>query len=105
MYGQNTVPAQIKAFYEFTRNLKNDPFGSLIFLWSYVPTIPDESQRLSFVNLYEYTANLTGPVTTYPPPFKGFAPDSPVGPPIVDTLRVANLSNLTAELNAPPDLR
>ena len=105
VYGQNTVPAQIKAFYEFTRNLKNDPFGSLIFLWSYVPTIPDESQRLSFVNLYEYTANLTGPVTTYPPPFKGFAPDSPVGPPIVDTLRVANLSNLTAELNAPPDLR
>ncbi|KAL8863616.1 MAG: hypothetical protein Q9178_000299 [Gyalolechia marmorata] len=105
VYGQKTVPAQIKAFYEFTRNLRNDPFGSLIFLWSYIPTVPDEAQRLTFVNLYEYTANLTGPVLTYPPPFKGFAPDSPVGPPIVDTLRVANLSNLTAELNAPPELR
>ncbi|KAL8868992.1 MAG: hypothetical protein Q9198_008002, partial [Flavoplaca austrocitrina] len=104
-YGSKTVPEQIKAFVEFTKNLKNDPYGSLIFVWSYFPSIPKESDRIVILNLYEYTANLTGPVTTYPPPFKGFAPDSPIGPPITDTLRVDNLSSLTGELNSPPELR
>ncbi|KAL8782783.1 MAG: hypothetical protein Q9213_005107 [Squamulea squamosa] len=104
IYDKKTVPAQIKAFYEFTKNLKNDPYGSLIFVWSHFPKIPKESDRLVILNLYEYTANLTGPVTTYPSPFKGFAPDSPIGPPITNTLRIANLSSLTAELNSPAEL-
>ncbi|KAL8898005.1 MAG: hypothetical protein Q9192_002309 [Flavoplaca navasiana] len=104
-YSPKTVPEQIKAFVEFTKNLKNDPYGSLIFVWSYFPSISKESDRIVILNLYEYTANLTGPVTTYPPPFKGFAPDSPIGPPIADTLRVDNLSSLTGELNSPPELR
>ncbi|KAI4267329.1 MAG: hypothetical protein LQ337_008408 [Flavoplaca oasis] len=103
-YSSKTVPEQIKAFVEFTKNLKNDPYGSLIFVWNYFPSIPKESDRIIILNLYEYTANLTGPVTTYPPPFKGFAPDSPIGPPIADTLRVDNLSSLTSELNSPPEL-
>ncbi|KAL8843898.1 MAG: hypothetical protein Q9176_001593 [Flavoplaca citrina] len=104
-YGSKTVPEQIKAFVEFTKNLKNDPYGSLIFVWSYFLSIPKASDRIVILNLYEYTANITGPVTTYPPPFKGFTPDSPIGPPIVDTLRVDNLSSLTGELNSPPELR
>ncbi|KAI4227676.1 MAG: hypothetical protein L6R36_002228 [Xanthoria steineri] len=104
VYGKQTVPDQIQAFYEFTKNLKDDPYGSLIFIWSYFPKIPNEADRITITNLYEYTANLTGPVTTYPPPFKGFAPDSPIGPPTANTLRVANLSSLTGELNSPPEL-
>ena len=100
-YDVKTVPAQIEAFYKFTENLVNDPFGSLIFVWNYFPA----TKSITIVNLYEYTKNLTGPVTTYPPPFKGFAPDSPIGPPISDTLRVTNLSSLTGELNSPANLR
>ncbi|KAL8854826.1 MAG: hypothetical protein Q9221_000332 [Calogaya cf. arnoldii] len=103
-YGKETVPEQIKAFYEFTKNLKNDPYGSLIFVWSYFPKLSNKADRIVITNLYEYTANLTGPVTTYPSPFKGFAPDSPIGPPSANTLRVANLSSLTGELNSPPEL-
>ncbi|KAL8685516.1 MAG: hypothetical protein Q9224_005784, partial [Gallowayella concinna] len=99
-YDKKTIPAQIKAFYDFTKNIKNDPFGSLIFVWSYFPKTKD----ITVTNLYEYTANLTGPVKTYPPPFKGFAPDSAVGPPIANTLRVTNLSSLTGELNSPVEL-
>lgn len=100
-YDEKTVPAQIEAFYKFTENLVNDPFGSLIFVWNYFPA----TKSITIVNLYGYTKNLTGPVTTYPPPFKGFAPDSPVGPPISNTLRVTNLSSLTGELNSPANLR
>ncbi|KAL8665662.1 MAG: hypothetical protein Q9168_007656 [Polycauliona sp. 1 TL-2023] len=102
-YDKKTIPEQIKAFYEFTKNIKNDPYGSLIFLWTYSPSLP-ESDRISVTNLYEYTANLSGPVTTYPPPFKGFAPDGPIGAPTANTLRVANLSSLVGELNSPQEL-
>ena len=100
-YSTKTFPAQLKAFVDFTKNIVNDPFGSLIFVWVYSP----QTKSIAITNLYEYTANLSGPVTAYPPPFKGFAPDSPVGPPIADTLRVTNLSSLTAELNSPANLR
>ena len=100
-YDKKTIPAQLKAFYDFTENLVKDPYGSLIFVWLYFPA----TKSLVIENLYEYTANLSGPVTTYPPPFKGFAPDSPVGPPISNTLRVTNLSSLTGELNSAANLR
>ncbi|CAF9935025.1 MAG: hypothetical protein HETSPECPRED_009436 [Heterodermia speciosa] len=99
-YDAKTIPAQLEAFYDFTENLVKDPYGSLIFVWLYFPAI----KSLVIENLYEYTANLSGPVTTYPPPFKGFAPDSPVGPPISNTLRVTNLSSLTGELNSAANL-
>ena len=100
-YEKKTIPAQLKAFYDFTENLVKDPYGSLIFVWLYFPA----TESLVIENLYEYTANLSGPVTSYPPPFKGFAPDSPVGPPISNTLRVTNLSSLTGELNSAANLR
>ena len=100
-YSTKTVPAQLKAFVDFTKNIVNDPFGSLIFVWVYDPT----TENILIENLYEYTANISGPVTTYPPPFKDFAPDSPIGPPIQNTLRVTNLSSLTGELNSPANLR
>ena len=100
-YSTKTIPAQLKAFVDFTKNIVNDPFGSLIFVWIYTPA----TKEILIENLYEYTANLSGPVTSYPPPFKGFAPDSPIGPPITNTLRVTNLSSLTGELNSPVELR
>ncbi|KAL8994667.1 MAG: hypothetical protein Q9169_005420 [Polycauliona sp. 2 TL-2023] len=102
-YDIKTLPEQIKSFYEFTKNIKNEPYGSLLSLWTYFPKLP-ESQQIVITNLYEYTANLSEPVTTYPPPFKNFTPDSPIGPPTAETLRVANLSSLVAELNSPPEL-
>lgn len=100
-YSTKTIPAQLKAFVDFTKNIVNDPFGSLIFVWIYDPA----TKSILIENLYEYTANISGPVTTYPPPFKGFAPDSPIGPPIQNTLRVTNLSSLTGELDSPANLK
>ena len=100
-YSIKTIPAQLKAFVDFTKNIVSDPFGSLIFVWIYDPT----TKNVLIENLYEYTANISGPVTTYPPPFNGFAPDSHIGPPVQNTLRVTNLSSLTGELNSPANLR
>ncbi|KAL8715742.1 MAG: hypothetical protein Q9220_000409 [cf. Caloplaca sp. 1 TL-2023] len=100
IYDKKTIPAQINAFYSFTENLAKDPYGSLIFVWSYFSA----TKEIIVENLYEYTANLTGPVTKYPSPFKDFAPDSAIGPPSQNTLREANLSSLTTELNSPANL-
>ncbi|KAL8948277.1 MAG: hypothetical protein Q9222_005525 [Ikaeria aurantiellina] len=100
LYDKKTIPAQIQAFNDFTENIAKEPYGSLIYVWSYFSA----TKQISIQNLYEYTANLTGPVTKYPAPFKGFTPDSPIGPPIQNTLREANLSSLTGELNSPANL-
>ena len=100
-YDVKTVPKQMEAFYHFTENLARDPYGSLIFVLIYTPA----TKEILIENLYEYTANLTGPVTKYQPPFKDFAPDSAIGPPICNTLRTTNLSSLTGELNSPANLR
>ncbi|KAL8919701.1 MAG: hypothetical protein Q9208_006654 [Pyrenodesmia sp. 3 TL-2023] len=93
----------LKAFVQFTDNLAKRPFGSLILLWSYA-----KATGLSFTNLYEYTGDVTGKgfsSSNFPSPeFDGFAPSSPIGPPVFSTLREANLTSLTGELNAPPEL-
>ncbi|KAI4212981.1 MAG: hypothetical protein LQ351_004325 [Letrouitia transgressa] len=90
----------LKALNAFTNSIAQDPYGSLILVWSYLP----QTKQYSFNNLYEYTRPVTDP-KIFPPPFKDFAPTSPVGPPATNTLRIAGLANLTGELDAPRDLR
>ena len=100
-YDNTTVPKQIEAFVKFTDNIEKDPYGSLIFNWVYNST----TKQILIENLYEYTTTFTNNATEYPPAFSEFAPTSPIGPPISNTLRVANLSSLTGELNSPANLR
>ncbi|KAL9045735.1 MAG: hypothetical protein Q9214_001271 [Letrouitia sp. 1 TL-2023] len=90
----------LKALNAFTNSIAQDPYGSLILVWTYLP----QMKQYSFQNLYEYTRPVTNP-KIFPPPFKDFAPTSPVGPPAANTLRIAGLANLTGQLDAPPNLR
>ena len=100
-YDNTTVPKQIKAFVNFVDSIEKDPYGSLIFNWVYTPA----TKQIQIENLYEYTKPFANNTTEYPPAFTEFAPTSPIGPPLTNTLRVANLSSLTGELNSPANLR
>ena len=100
-YDAATVPKQIEAFVQFVDDIEKDPYGSLIFNWVYIPA----SKQIQIENLYEYTRPFANNATEYPPAFGKFAPTSPIGAPLTNTLRVANLSSLTGELNSPANLR
>ena len=101
IYDNTTIPKQIEAFVQFADNVEKDPYASLIMLWTYVAA----QKLLTVENLYEYTKPFANNATEYPPAFSEFAPTSPIGPPLTNTLRVANLSSLTGELNSPANLR
>ena len=101
LYDNSTIPKQIEAFVQFTDNVDKDPYGSLIMVWTYAIA----ANEVVVENLYEYTKPFANNATEYPPAFSGFAPTSPIGPPMNNTLRVANLSSLTGELDSPANLR
>lgn len=101
IYANTTIPKQIEAFTNFADNVEKDPYASLIMLWTYVAA----QKLLTVENLYEYTKPFAKNATEYPPAFSEFTPTSPIGPPLSNTLRVANLSSLTGELNSPANLR
>ena len=90
----------LKAFNEFTDAVYKDPYGSLILLWYYAVA----AKTFVVENLYEYTKDVANPAV-FPPAFVNFSQTSAIGPPVTNTLRVATLSNLTGELNSPPDVR
>lgn len=100
-YNASTIPKQIEAFIDFTDNVENDPYGSLIFDWIYLAAT-DETY---LENIYDYTTTFANNLTSYPPAFHAFSNKSAIGPPEMSTLRLANLSSLTGELNSPPELR
>ncbi|KAL9019301.1 MAG: hypothetical protein Q9185_003379 [Variospora sp. 1 TL-2023] len=102
-YDGKRVRKHLEAFVKFTDSLAQYPESSLIFVWSYIKA----ADIFLFNNLYEYTGNVEGlSESKFPSPaFDEFAPTSPVGSPISSTLRVADLSSLTGELNSPPGLR
>ncbi len=101
IYNASTVPAQIEAFVDFTNNVEKDPYGSLIFDWIYIAATNDTYLE----NIYDYTGTYKNNKTEYPPAFQGFTPQSKVGPPVNNTLRIDHLSSLIAELNSPANLR
>ena len=100
-YPNTTVSKQVEAFVRFTDNVAKDPYGSIIFVWTYVTAL----KQLVVTNIYDYTGAFANNATEFPPAFSDFAPTSPIGPPVNNTLRVANLSSLTGELNSPVELR
>ena len=101
IYNASTVPAQLKAFVDFADSVEENPYGSLILDWIYLTS----GNQIYLENIYDYTGTFKNNKTEYPPAFHGFAPDSAIGPPNSNTLRLANLSSLTGELNSPVDLR
>ena len=101
IYANTTIPAQLEAFVKFTDMIEEDPYGSLIFVWDYIPA----TESITVLNIYDYTSTFANNKTEYPPAFNDFAPSSAIGPPISNTLRIANLSSLTGELNSPAELR
>ena len=101
IYANTTIPKQLEAFVNFTDNVEKDPYASLIMLWLYTAA----EKQVVVENLYEYTKPFANNATEYPPAFSEFAPTSPIGPPLSNTLRSANLSSLTGELNSPANLR
>lgn len=102
-YDGTRARKHIEAFVKFTNDLVKYPESSLILVWSYIKAI----DAITFTNLYEYTGDVEGlSASQYPSPaFDVFAPTSAVGAPTSDTLRIANLSSLTKELESPPELR
>lgn len=102
IYDNTTIPKQLEAFVEFTNNIEQDPYGSLIFDWVYFPSV---SEAVIVENLYEYTSTWVNNETTFPPAFSNFSNTSAIGPPGKNTLRIANLSSLTGELNSPANVR
>lgn len=102
IYDNTTIPKQLEAFVEFTNNIEQDPYGSLIFDWVYFPSV---SEAVIVENLYEYTSTWVNNETTFPPAFSNFSNTSAIGPPSKNTLRIANLSSLTGELNSPANVR
>ncbi|KAI4182562.1 MAG: hypothetical protein L6R41_005912 [Letrouitia leprolyta] len=104
VYNTSHAREQIKAVVKFTDNVAKRPFGSLIQLWTY----QKGTSGVSITNLYEYTGDAAAlglSPTKFPDvEFVDFLPTSPIGPPLQSTLRVANLSSLTGELNSPPEL-
>lgn len=95
-----TIPKQLEAFFDFTYNIKKDPYGSLLFVWLYFP-----GQPVIIDNLHEYTSKFANNAINFPPAFKNFPKTSAIGPPYTDTLRLTNVSSLTAEVNSQPELR
>ena len=107
-YGFEAIFATIKPFVDFTNQIDNDPFGSLIQLWYHTPV----DNKITQLNLYEYTGNATekqyythldpeDSTKPFPAPFENFTFSGPVGKPAANTLRVADQGNLTDELVLP----
>ncbi|KAL9597907.1 MAG: hypothetical protein Q9219_004860 [cf. Caloplaca sp. 3 TL-2023] len=101
-YDTSKAREHVKAIVKFTNNVVRHPFGSLISIWTYTKA----TDSISIANLYEYTGYTADQLPSqFPnPAFNDFSPTSPVGPPLSSSLRFANLSSLTGELNSPPEL-
>lgn len=94
-YPESTIPEQIKAFVAFTDNIELDPYASLIMFFSY----SSATETTVVTNIYDYTKpEANPPIFNYLLDIKPEVPDT-------NTLRLANLSSLTTELNFPYDFR
>ena len=93
VYPLSTAAAQIQAFVDFTNNIVNDQYSSLIGIWTYVAATAEET----ITNCYEYTKPQAFPPT--------FANLTGIQPNISSTMRISNLTDITNELESPANLR
>ena len=96
LYPSTTIPQQISAFVNFTEKIDQDPYGSLITFWAYT-----SATNMTVVeNAYEYTKPVQNPSSSFDE-LLAIKPELPK----TNTLRLANLTSLTTELEAAADLR
>ncbi|KAI9810443.1 MAG: hypothetical protein M1826_003612 [Phylliscum demangeonii] len=89
VYPESTSPRQTAAFVDFNNQVANDPYASLITFYSHNTTL----NSTIIGNCYEYTKPIANP-----PPFANL---TAIQPTLANTMRIANLSNLVAELDTP----
>ena len=95
VYPESTTMAQISAFVNFTDKVANDPYASLIAIWDY-----NSATNMTVVeNSYVYTKPVAKP--TIFDQHLAIQPEVPKS----NTLRIANLTSLTTELEAAPNIR
>lgn len=93
VYPFNTTSQQLQAFVKFETNIVKDPYGSLILFWQYTSTV----DAVSVIDIFDYTKPEANP-----PPFDEFMK---IPYKEADTLRITNLTDLTAELEQAYDFR
>lgn len=93
VYPSNTTSQQLQAFVNFENNIVKDPYGSLILFWQYFSAV----DTVSVIDIFDYTKPEANP-----PPFSEFMKIPYKG---ADTLRITNLTDLTAELEQAYDFR
>ena len=98
LYPDTTIPAQVSAFVEFNNKIETDPAASLIAFWVY----SSETNTTIVKNCYEYTSN-TAALNDAPifHNLLGIKPEIPK----TNTVRKANLTSLTTELEPNFDVR
>lgn len=93
VYPLNTTSQQLQAFVNFGNNIPKDPFGSLISFWQY----SSATGEVVIIDIFDYTKAVVNA-----PPFDEYMriPNK-----TSDTLRITNLTDLTAELEQAYDFR
>ncbi|MCJ1270948.1 hypothetical protein MMC22_010847 [Lobaria immixta] len=86
LYPPSTTSQQLQAFVKFGNNIAKDPYGSLISIWQYYSA----TDAVVVIDAFEYTK-----AEANPPPFDEYLK---IPSKISDSLRITNLSDLTAEL-------
>lgn len=86
VYPSSTTSQQLEAFVNFGNNIVKNPYGSIISIYGY----SSANDGISVTNAYEYTKPEANA-----PPFDEFLK---IPNKTVDTLRITNLTDLTAEL-------
>ncbi len=95
LYPISTLPAQIDAFVKFTDNIEKDPYASLINFSVY----SSATNTTVIENAYEYTKPVAN--ASIFNEFLAIKPEIPN----TSTLRIANLTSLTTELEGAPNVR
>lgn len=114
-YSYADLPKFFAPIIDFTNNLANDPYGSLIAFWGHnatsnqtiVSTLYDytgNATELPYYNASTTSTNTTAAPAPFPSTFSNFTFDK-VGTPLTNNLGVASLYNITSQLNLPPGQR
>jgi len=93
VYPNDTTPAQLKALKNFGDKIESDPYGSAIGIWQYTTQLG----ATIVLNAYDYTK-----AEVAPPTYDEFLA---IPGNISSSMRLTNMSDLTAELEQPAGYR
>ncbi|KAL2005552.1 hypothetical protein VTN00DRAFT_10045 [Thermoascus crustaceus] len=93
VYPNSTTSRQVTAFVNFSNHIEDDPYASVISIWSYSST----TKRTQIMNIYDYSKPMPKPAA-----FNEFLS---VPGNLSDTTRISNHADLTSELSMAYGLR